>query len=96
MFSRASSELWAGWRRSSGLSTWNFGTVCRELQPGSSSLLHSCEVAEHVEKIEDRERRRLTYGLEAGFGYGKVSQSRGCLLQNRCFKRRSGPFRWFL
>lgn len=45
-----------GWmEKSSELSRWTFGAVCRELQPGSSSLLHSCEVAEHVEKIQDRE-----------------------------------------
>ena len=42
--------------------------MCRDLQLGSSSLLHSYEVVEPVEKIWDRQRRLLTYGLEAGFG----------------------------
>lgn len=42
--------------------------MCRDLQPDSSSILDSYEVVERVEKIQDRQRRLLTYGLEADFG----------------------------
>lgn len=42
--------------RSSGLSKRSFGTVCRDLQPSSSSLLDSYEVVDCVEKIQDRQR----------------------------------------
>lgn len=67
MFSRVYSETQGGRRRAFGLSKWSFGTVCKHLQPGSSSLLDSREVVERVETIQDR-KRRLIYGLEAGFG----------------------------
>lgn len=68
MFSRAYPETRGGWRRSFGVSKWSFGTVCRDLQPGSSSLLGSYEVVERIEKIQDGQRRLLTSALEAGFG----------------------------